>query len=148
VLGVLVSRCEVALAALFLYAAYQKLGHVNSPQIFSDSVRAFRVDVMGDIGVRMATAFTPWIEVVAGVLLLLGIWTRAAAAVLNIMLVMFIVLILRAIQNGYDLECGCFGDLSPFCPKKVGYCNVVQNGVLLAMGLLVMLTPRSRMVRA
>lgn len=146
-LGVLVTRCEVAVAALFLFAAYHKLWGEQALQLFSQSVRAFQVTDSAFAN-QMATAVTPWVEVVAAVCLLLGVWSRAAATVLCLMLVMFIVLILRAITNGYDLECGCFGDLSPFCPKRVGYCNVVQNSILLAFGLIIALTPRSRLARS
>ncbi len=145
--GVLVTRCEVAVAALFLFAAYHKLWGEQALQIFSQSVRAFHVTDSAFAN-QIATAVTPWVEVVAAVCLLLGVWSRAAATVLCLMLAMFIVLILRAIMNGYDLECGCFGDLSPFCPKKVGYCNIVQNSILLAFGLIIALTPRSRLARS
>lgn len=146
-LGVVVTRSEVALAALFLYAAKQKLWNQGSPQNFSDSVRAFKV-TSSDFAVRLATSVTPWVEVVAAVLLILGIWSRAAASVLSLMLVAFIIMISRAILNGYDLECGCFGDLSPFCPQKIGSCNIIQNGVLLAIGLLIALTPRDKLARS
>lgn len=145
--GVLVTRCEVALAALFLFAAYHKLWGEQSLQLFSQSVRAFQATDSA-MANQLATAVTPWVEVVAAVCLLLGVWSRAAATVLSLMLVMFIVLIYRAITNGYDLECGCFGDLSPFCPKKVGYCNIRQNAIMLAFGLIIALTPRSRLARS
>lgn len=145
-LGVLVTRCEIALAGLFLFAAYHKLWDPGDPQNFSASVRAFRV-TDAELPIRLATSVTPWVEVVASVALLLGIWSRAAATVLGLMLVGFIVIISRAITNGYDLECGCFGDLSPFCPKKVGWCNVRQNVVLLAMALVVALVPRTKLAR-
>ena len=147
-IGVVVTRCEVLLAALFLIAAKEKLGEVNSPQIFSNSVKAFKVGIGGDLGVKLATSVTPWVEVTASLLLLLGIWSRAAASVLSLMLVMFIVLIVRAIVNGYDLECGCFGKLSPFCPAKVSWCNVVQNSIMLAAALIVAATPRSMLARS
>lgn len=145
-LGVLVTRCEVALAALFLFAAYHKLWDPGDPQNFSASVRAFKV-TDGDLPIRLATSVTPWVEVVASVALLLGIWSRAAATVLGLMLIGFIALITRAILNGYDLECGCFGDLSPFCDKKVGWCNVRQNVILLAMAAVIALVPRSKLAR-
>lgn len=147
-LGVLVTRCEMVVAGLFLFAAYHKLWGQGAAQNFSDSVRAFKVIPDNfTFGVRLATSVTPWIEVVAAVLLLIGVWSRAAATVMAILLVAFIAMITNAILQGYDLECGCFGDLSPFCPKRVGWCNVVQNVVLLGMSLIVALTPRSKLAR-
>jgi len=147
-MGVVVTRLEVALAVMFLYAAKQKVWTIGTAQNFSDSVKAFKVPVGGDLGIRLATSITPWVEIVASVLLLLGIWSRAAASVLSLMLVAFIALIAQAIYFQYDLECGCFGDLSPFCPKKLGWCNIVQNSVMLAMGLVVAMTPRDKLARS
>lgn len=145
-LGWLVLAFRIAVAALFLFAAYHKLWGIQAPQVFSDSVRAFRV-TDDQFMLRLATSVTPWVEVVASIALLVAAWSRAAAATLGLMLIMFTALIVRAISNGYDLECGCFGDLSPFCPKKVSWCNVVQNVVLLAMTAVITLIPRSWLVR-
>lgn len=153
-LGVLVTRCEVVLAGLFLYAAYQKLFNgVNAPKLFSSSVQAFKVlpsaqSGFGDIATRLATSVTPWVEVVAGILLLLGVWARAAASVFALLLVAFIVLIGQALIRGLDVECGCFGDLSPFCKAKVGMCNIVQNSIMLAGALIIALTPRTMLARS
>ena len=145
-LGVVITRCEVALAGMFLYAAYQKLFNgENAQPLFSKSVKAF--EVLPDMAVPFVTSVTPWIEIVAAGLLLLGIWSRASAAVLSLLLVGFIALIAQALLRGLNVECGCFGDLSPFCPKKVGMCNIVQNAIMLAAGLLITLTPRHLLAR-
>lgn len=148
-LGVVVTRCEVGLAALFLWAAYNKLFiSANAPQVFSASVEGFKLG-LPEVGVRLATSVTPWVEVIAGVLLLLGVWSRAAAWVLAALLVAFIGLIGSALLRGLDLHCGCFGKLSPFCdPNQIGPCNIYQNLILLAMALVIAVTPRHRLVRA
>lgn len=145
-LGVLVTRLEVGLAALFLWAAFNKLRGPNGPQLFSDSIKAFKLHLPEAL-LRLSTGAVPWVEAVAGVLLLLGIWRRAAAAVFAALLVVFIVLIVQALARNLDVACGCFGKLSPFCPEKVGMCNIVQNTVMLAAAVLIMVTPRARMVR-
>lgn len=146
--GVLVTRCEVLLGGLFLFAAYNKLWHANDPQLFSASVQAFiHNPAFPEPLVRLATGVTPWVEVVAGLLLVLGVWSRGAAAVLAGLLVLFIGLIGQAMLRGLQLDCGCFGKLSPFCPPKVSACNVYQNLALLAMAVVIAATPRHRLVR-
>ncbi len=146
-LGVVVTRCEVALAAMFLYAAYQKLFNGdNAPKLFSSSVQAFKLG-LGDLATRLSTSVTPWVEVISSVLLLLGVWSRAAAAVLSLLLIFFILLIVQALVRGLDVSCGCFGELSPFCPEKVGVCNIIQNSIMLAVAGIVVLTPRSMLAR-
>jgi uncharacterized membrane protein YphA (DoxX/SURF4 family) len=145
-LGVAVTHCQALLAGLFLFAAYNKLAGVNGPQLFSGSIQAFKTG-LPDWAVRFSTGAVPWTEVVAGVLLICGIWARAAATVLSLLLIAFIVLVAQAISRDLDLHCGCFGKLSPFCPEKVGMCNIIQNSILLAAALLIALTPREKLTR-
>lgn len=146
VIPAIVLLLRLGLGALFLLAAYQKL-FVAKPQIFSASVTAFHVFDHLSPGARAwmtnaATYMTPWTEIVAGLALVLGIWTRAAAAVLGALLVLFIALIARAMYIGLELECGCFGKLSPFCTGKIGWCNIIQNSVMLGAVLVIVFAPR------
>ncbi len=148
-LGIIVTRSEVAIAGLFLLAAYGKLwplNQTNAPQVFSASVEAFKLG-LPEFLVRLATSITPWVEAIAAVLMLLGIWSRAAAAVLSVLLAVFIVLIAQALARDLNVSCGCFGKLSPFCTGPLGACNIVQNSVMLAAGLVIALTPRHKLVR-
>lgn len=145
-LGVVVWVCELALAGLFLLAAYNKLMGPNGPQLFMASVQAFKLP-LGEFLTRLSTSATPWVELVAAVLLLRGVWARAAATVLALLLVVFIVLIVQALVRGLNVDCGCFGKLSPFCTGPLGACNIIQNGVMLAGALLIALTPRHALWR-
>jgi len=146
VLSYLAVPLRFALGGLFLFAAYNKLFIENGPQLFAASVKAFKVEFLDPEKVpglfQLAVFATPWIEIIAGVMLVVGFKARAAAGVLGGLLVMFIGLIAWVISQNFDTACGCFGKLSPFCPEKIGYCNIVQNVVLLAMALVVMLARR------
>jgi uncharacterized membrane protein YphA (DoxX/SURF4 family) len=51
----------------------------------------------------------PSFEFVAGVLLLLGIWTRGALTLVSGMVAAFIVGIAQAWLRGLSISCGCFG---------------------------------------
>ncbi len=143
------SRLEVVLGALFLWAAYNKL---KNPALFAPSVRAFDIvpgflpESASHFLVRFTVGAVPWVEVVCGVCLVLGLWSRAAAAALGALLVVFILLIVQALLRGLDVDCGCFGDLSPFCPKKVGACHIWQDVLMLAAAMFIALTPRWRPV--
>lgn len=145
-LGIVVTRLETALAGLFLFASYFKLFESkNSPAVFSHSIEAFKLG-LPDIAVRLATSVTPWVETIAAACLLLGIFSRAAAAVLGSLLIVFIVLIGSVLVRGLNTSCGCFGKMSPFCPDKVSMCNIWQNLILLGMVVLIVAVPRSRLV--
>jgi uncharacterized membrane protein YphA (DoxX/SURF4 family) len=51
----------------------------------------------------------PWIEVVTGVALFLGIARRTAAKVLGILLLVFIAALGVNLARGHPVDCGCFG---------------------------------------
>lgn len=131
---------RLSLGGLFLIAAYNKLFIMNGPQLFSNSINAFKVfdPRSQETLVQLATFVTPWIELVAGVALVLGVWTRAAAGVLGVLLIGFIGLIARILSMGEAPECGCFGKISPFCPVKLSSCNLIQNGIMLAAAITIM----------
>jgi len=139
--GVLVSRCETLLGAIFLWASVNKLRPPNGPDLFAESIHAFKID-LPDVLTKLGIGVIPWVELISSVALLLGICTRGAALVLSALLVLFIALISQALLRHLNVECGCFGKLSPFCPPVVGPCNLVQNGILLAMGLCIILARR------
>ena len=62
---------------------------------------------------------------------------------IGVLLAVFIALIGSVIARELNVECGCFGKLSPFCPKKVGMCNIIQNGVMLAGAVYLTITPKT-----
>ncbi len=139
VLSYLAVPFRFALGGLFLLAAFNKLFVERGPQHFAASVKAFKaIDPdQAPMLFQLAVFGTPWVEIFAGVALILGLWTRAAAGVIAGLLVVFIALIVSVILRDLNTECGCFGKLSPFCGDKVGVCNIVQNIVLLAMALAI-----------
>jgi len=145
VLSILSLPLRLALGGLFLFAAYNKLFVENGPSLFAASIKAFKVidpETQPQV-FQLAVFATPWIEIVAGLALVLGLWTRAAAGVIAGLLLFFIGLIVSVLARGLNTECGCFGKLSPFCPSKIGYCNVVQNVILLGIALLIMCSRKS-----
>jgi len=78
----------------------------------------------------------PFVEVVTGLLLVLGLFRRAAALIACGLLSGFIILVAVTMVRGLDLSCGCFGSFS----GKVGWPLLVQDIVLLFMALYVFLS--------
>jgi uncharacterized membrane protein YphA (DoxX/SURF4 family) len=72
----------------------------------------------------------PWIELLAGGLLVAGIWKRASACVITAMMIVFLAAIGWALAHGYDIRCGCFGTVES---RRVGATALAEDFVLLAM---------------
>jgi uncharacterized membrane protein YphA (DoxX/SURF4 family) len=95
---------RLALAAVFLWAGY---GKAMDPHGFGVEIARYRM-VPHDLLNAMAIML-PWIELVCGVTLVLGLWVRAGALTCGGMLVVFIIAIVLALKRGLDISCGCFG---------------------------------------
>lgn len=76
----------------------------------------------------------PWIEISCGLLLLAGLWTRAAAALSGGLFLTFSIALGVALLRGLDIECGCFGTGSG---AKAGVAGLLIDLAALASCLLV-----------
>lgn len=121
---------RLALGGLFCLAAFKKL---QDPQSFAEAIKGFRIVDHNQFGSLITTgAFAlPWVELIAGVLLILGLWSRASALAIWLALAVFIAGLLSVIRRDLNASCSCFGDLNLFCSSAVGWCQVIRNLVLL-----------------
>jgi len=138
--------CRLTIGGLFIFAALAKLLPAGKhdlfgttvetigPQQFFFSIRAF--ELLPDHLARVGTFAIPWTEGLCGVFLILGLWTRSAAWILSLALAAFIAAIISAIQRHLSVSCGCFGSFKLFCGDVLGWCNVWQDAVMLALALI------------
>lgn len=136
---------RIGLGVIFLFAAWNKLHPpknalaISGPQDFSGAIKAFKLG-LPDAMVRFSTSAVPWTEALCGVLLVLGLWTRAAAALIAAMTTLFTALVISAILRQLSIHCGCFGEHGLICSGAVGWCKVLENGLMIAAALALMFT--------
>ena len=123
---------RLLVGGLFLFAAYTKL---SDPQSFALSVKAFKL-LPNDALITQAAFAIPWAEALCGACLIVGLWTRAAALLLTVMVGGFIYGIWSVIDRGLSVECGCFGDYHWPCGKTIANCHLARNAVLAALCLI------------
>ena len=105
----LVFAGRLALGAIFVYAAYTKL---RSPwMLFGMTVDSYQM--LPEWGVELVARALPWIELLLGAMLILGLWARWAAAGATALLVGFVCAIVRAYTMNLQINCGCFGTNEP-----------------------------------
>lgn len=74
------------------------------------SVRAVRAyDLLPESIVPTVGHLLPALEVVVGLLLIVGLLTRYAALVAGLLMVAFVIGIASAWARGLEIDCGCFG---------------------------------------
>ena len=98
------TACRLLVGGVWVAAGALK---VTDP---AGSVRAVRAyDLLPEAIVPTVGPLLPLTEIVIGVLLILGLLTRAAAVVSALLFVAFIVGIAAAWARGLQIDCGCFG---------------------------------------
>jgi putative oxidoreductase len=95
---------RLLLGALFLWASLAKIGNIDG---FATDLHHYRILPLAFENILAMTL--PWIEVLAGLALVLNFAPRAGSVILGVMLVVFIAAILSAMARDLDIACGCFG---------------------------------------
>jgi uncharacterized membrane protein YphA (DoxX/SURF4 family) len=96
-------RVQIALGAVFVAAALPKIA---DPPAFAHMIYNYRL--MPGALVNGLALVMPWIELVAGILLIFGVWRREAALVAALLLVVFLGAIGWNLARGHAVDCGCF----------------------------------------
>lgn len=96
-------RTQIALGLFFVVAALPKIA---DPPGFAHMVYNYKM-VPGPLVNAMALVL-PWAELLMGVALVAGIWRRTAAALVGVLLVVFIAAISFNLMRGNAIDCGCF----------------------------------------
>ena len=96
-------RVQLALGALFVIAAVPK---IVDPPSFAHMIYNYRI-VPGSV-INLMALTMPWVELLAGLALILGVWRRAALMLIAAMLVVFITAIGINLARGNAIDCGCF----------------------------------------
>jgi len=125
---------RLVLGGLFVYAGAVK---VLDPLDFAQNIRNYQL--VGQSLSFIAAIVLPWLEILAGLALILGVWRRGAALVVTGLLVFFIVLTAVTMVRGLDVDCGCFGSLS----RKSGWGVILEDLGMLALGLVLLVKERT-----
>lgn len=130
---------RIALGAMWIWAAWAKLA---DPRAFVQTVRAF--DVTPEWLSKAIGYGLPVLEVCIGVMLVLGIVTRAAALVSALLLFVFLIGLIEASARGLKLECGCFGGGGTTIGSTHYTFDILRDIGLMAVSAYLVIWPLTR----
>ncbi|HEX3467867.1 MAG TPA: MauE/DoxX family redox-associated membrane protein [Candidatus Elarobacter sp.] len=133
VVGIVVLVLRVVLGAVFLVAGILKIGHGIE---FATEIAAFRL-VPQPLIAPMALGL-PFLEVLLGGYLVIGLFTRTAAWVAAVMLLAFDGAIASAVVRGLTVSCGCFG---PGDKTTTSWGEVARDAIFVLLAVVVALRP-------
>ena len=128
----LTARVQFVLAAFFAVAGFFK---ISDPPGFAHEIHNYAL--LPGAAVNALALFLPWLEVVAGIALFLGIARRSAARLLGILLLVFIVALSINLVRGRPVDCGCFGT-AKVQKTDAGRLNDMKLAILRDVGLLLL----------
>lgn len=129
--------CRAVLGGVFIWASVSKIA---DPAAFAQSIVNYKI-VTAPVWVNLAAVILPWVELTAGILLILNVWSRGAWVILTGLVLVFSVLIATTMVRGIDIACGCFGSSET---SRVGFGLLVRDLALLVPAALVFLKFRAQ----
>ena len=115
---------------------------VTSPAVSAMAVQAFQLlpfDFAGYVGYAL-----PVVEILVGLLLVIGLFTRASAMVGGLLMLAFIIGISWAWAHGYSIDCGCFGGGGTIEASQTQYpLDILRDAGLVACAAWLVARPRT-----
>jgi uncharacterized membrane protein YphA (DoxX/SURF4 family) len=124
----LAAGARILLGTLFIYAGISK---IIDPFEFAKAISNYLL--VPSWSVNFLAITLPWVEVISGFMLLLGLWTRENTIIILGLLFIFLIALIQAMVRNIDLECGCFGGTE----RKVGISTLLQDILLVLIGVYI-----------
>ena len=92
------------------------LPKIADPPAFAHMIYNYRL--LPAAAINALALVMPWVELLVGIALILGVWKREAAVVAGILLLIFLVAIGVNLARGHAVDCGCFDVRSAGKPRE------------------------------
>jgi len=131
---------RLVLGGVLIAAGALKAGN---PAHAAMAVRAYQV-----LPVTLANILgyaLPWVEMGAGLALVIGVAVKAAAIVGGGLMVVFIIAIAQAWARGLSIDCGCFGGGGTVAPGHTAYVQeILRDTGLTALAVYLFRFPHGK----
>jgi len=120
---------RLIMAGIFIYASIDKIAH---PAAFAKDV--YNYQILPDALINLTALVLPWLELLLGLCLLIGVWMPGAVLSANGLLLVFLAALLFNMARGLDVNCGCFSAGSDTPAMSAGW-YLLRDTLFLAVGL-------------
>ncbi|GIH74097.1 MauE/DoxX family redox-associated membrane protein [Planobispora longispora] len=133
---------RLVLAAVLIIAGWGKIG---APVLSVEAVKAYQL-----LPESVATAVgygLPILEIVVGILLVVGLLTRVAGIVSALLMLAFVIGIASAWARGLRIDCGCFGGGGQLAAGEspTYLIDILRDFGLFALGVIIAWFPPGRL---
>lgn len=117
---------RLILGCVFVYASFDKIAH---PADFARIV--YNYHFLPTSTINLFAIILPWIELISGMALILGLFVESASLLIGLLLGVFIVALSSAVIRGLDISCGCFSTASS--SEKVVWDTIIRDLIMLML---------------
>ena len=128
---------RIILGVVFIYASYYK---ILDPASFSDNIHNYHVTDNFIWAENLAALIIPWLELIVGVFLIMGVFLDGSISITIGMLIFFIIILSQAVFRGIDVHCGCFtteADSGVTDLRMELIMHIIEDFVLLGMAVVI-----------
>ena len=126
------------LGLTFIYASFHKIW---SPAEFAKIVYGY--DLFPHVLINLIAITIPFLELVAGLALIIGAYPRSAVIIINALLLAFITVLAINLIRGHEFDCGCFpaGQSGYSSSPKT---TIVRDVIYFVLGIQILLFDGNR----
>ena len=117
---------RLILGCVFVYASFDKISH---PADFARII--YNYHFLPTSAINLFAIILPWIELMCGMALILGLFVESASLLIGFLLGIFIVALSSAVIRGLDISCGCFSTASS--SEKVVWDTIIRDLIMLML---------------
>lgn len=128
---------RIVLGSIFVSASIEKAA---DPAAFALLIENYKL--LSPSAALIVASTLPWVELVCGVTVLLGIAVRGSSLVLGLLTVGFTTAVVIGILRGLDISCGCY-TLDPEI-GKIGWRKVAENTGLVVLSVFLVYSTAAR----
>ncbi len=123
---------RLVLGITFIYASRDKIAN---PDQFARII--FNYHILPHFLINIYAVTLPWVEFLAGLFLIFGVFTESASLLICFLLLVFVVAISINLYRGVNLNCGCFS--TDPAGAKEGAKLLIKDFVFLFLGIMILL---------
>ena len=131
---------RLVLGGVLFVAGYLKAFTIDKSQMAVRAYEVLPISVANILGIIL-----PWLEIGAGLLLILGFAVRYSAIFGTALMLIFVIAISQAWARGLSIDCGCFGGGGKVAPGETKYLSEILRDLgLAALGVYLIRYPKTR----
>lgn len=119
---------RLTLGGVLLVAGYLKAFTPDKSQMAVRAYEVLPIWLANFLGIIL-----PWLEIGAGVLLILGVALRYSSIFGGVLMILFVIAIAQAWARGLTIDCGCFGGGGQVDAKDTKYLEEILRDLGLAL---------------